>query len=154
MFIFPLAVFSSTNFVSLYLSVSLHVYCCQNISSFVIYLFLSLLFQQIRSNHGKDRQELEVYQTKYAELKKKVRGYQKHSRNKELHYQGELEQLRDVFTGTLLGYKAKMEQAYQSRERMVRKNDSLRTLNGFPAKNKEEDEGTATAIQFLSLKYI
>ena len=54
-------------------------------------------------------------------MKKKVGRYQKHCQAKEAYYQAELESLRDVFTATLLGYKAKMEEAYHSREQRVSK---------------------------------
>ena len=79
----------------------------------------SLIFQRIRSNHGKDTKDLAVVQTKYNDLKKKVRQYQRHVKNKESHYLGEIDRLQDLFGGILKSYKNKVDTAYQSKEKMV-----------------------------------
>ena len=74
---------------------------------------------QIRENHGMDRAELEEARAKYSALKKKVRGAQNHWLKKEEHYKKEIHDLREAFGTTLLGYKEKMSEAYQDRERKV-----------------------------------
>ena len=74
---------------------------------------------QIKANHGKDRAELEEARLKYSSLKKKVRAYQNHCTKKEEHYKNEIHELREAFGTTLLGYKEKMSEAYQDRERKV-----------------------------------
>lgn len=74
---------------------------------------------QIRENHGRDRAELEEARSKYSALKKKVRGAQNHWLKKEDHYKKEINDLRETFGTTLLGYKEKMSEAYQDRERKV-----------------------------------
>ena len=74
---------------------------------------------QIRKNHGRDRAELEEARAKYSALKKKVRAAQNHWQKKEEHYKKENRELREVFGTTLLGYKEKMSEAYQDRERKV-----------------------------------
>ena len=74
---------------------------------------------QIRENHGMDRAELEEARAKYSALKKKVRNAQNHWLKKEEHYKKENHDLREAFGTTLLGYKEKMSEAYQDRERKV-----------------------------------
>ena len=74
---------------------------------------------QIRENHGRDRAELEEARAKYSALKRKVRAAQNHWLKKEEHYKKENSDLREAFGTTLLGYKEKMSEAYQDRERKV-----------------------------------
>ena len=74
---------------------------------------------QIRENHGRDRAELEEARAKYSALKRKVRAAQNHWQKKEEHYKKENSDLREAFGTTLLGYKEKMSEAYQDRERKV-----------------------------------
>merc|ERR1712066_606231 len=66
-----------------------------------------------------DRAELEEARAKYSALKKKVRAAQNHWLKKEEHYKKETHDLREAFGTTLLGYKEKMSEAYQDRERKV-----------------------------------
>ena len=75
--------------------------------------------QQIKANHGKDRRALDEMQTKYKDLKRKVRAYQKHRQKEREHYINENQELRDWFTATFLEYKEKMENACEKRDKQV-----------------------------------
>ena len=58
--------------------------------------------ERIRISHCQDRDDLAASKAKYADLKRKVRGYQKHSREKEAHYKAELEEQAAKFEAILL----------------------------------------------------